>query len=611
MKIPFHTLRLRLSVSRRQLSIVNCQLKTSFFSSSLQGIARTSSVSALVSIVGCSIVFLSSCAPSLPHDAVPAAEAVTLSPSYADAVLPPNIAPVTFRIEADGDAFLTHFYTAADARGIVVCGADVCPSVKAWHRLLASAAGDSLRTAVYVRRDGRWTAAPVRSNYVAPEPCDDYIAYRLIQPGYVEYEHIRICQRTVADYDQRVLYDNTPFSVSASSGQCVNCHSFRDYNRAGEMQLHLREHLAGTLICRGDDIQKVNLKTDSTLSAGVYPAWHPTQPLIAYSVNSTGQAFHTRDPQKIEVIDYGSDLILYDLDAGTVTPIADAADDYETFPAWSPDGRWLYYTSAHYEQQTSDIDAELNTAYQSLRYNLYRRSFDAATRRFGPAELVYDAAADGLSAAVPRLSPDGRWLLFSVASYGQFHIWHHDAHLALLDLSQWQSTSPLSGNNCQLSIVNSQLSSSPSCVNNCQLSIVNYQLSSSPSCANNCQSSIVHSQLSSSPSCANNCQLSIVNCQLPLPPPASYHSWSSNGRWVLFSSRAIDGSYTRLYISYFSPDGQLHAPLLLPQPSPDYYDRLFYSYNVPEWLVAPVRQSRRALTAAASRPARPATFVQK
>ena len=585
--------------SFRQLSIVNCQLsilpKLSIVNCQLS--IKNGRLKALVrqlSIVNCqlSIVFLSSCAPSLPHDAVPAAEAVTLSPSYADAVLPPNIAPVTFRIEADGDAFLTHFYTAADARGIVVCGADVCPSVKAWHRLLASAAGDSLRTAVYVRRDGRWTAAPVRSNYVAPEPCDDYIAYRLIQPGYVEYEHIRICQRTVADYDQRVLYDNTPFSVSASSGQCVNCHSFRDYNRAGEMQLHLREHLAGTLICRGDDIQKVNLKTDSTLSAGVYPAWHPTQPLIAYSVNSTGQAFHTRDPQKIEVIDYGSDLILYDLDAGTVTPIADAADDYETFPAWSPDGRWLYYTSAHYEQQTSDIDAELNTAYQSLRYNLYRRSFDAATRRFGPAELVYDAAADGLSAAVPRLSPDGRWLLFSVASYGQFHIWHHDAHLALLDLSQWQSTSPLSGNNCQLSIVNSQLSSSPSCVNNCQLSIVNYQLSSSPSCA-------------------NNCQLSIVNCQLPLPPPASYHSWSSNGRWVLFSSRAIDGSYTRLYISYFSPDGQLHAPLLLPQPSPDYYDRLFYSYNVPEWLVAPVRQSRRALTAAASRPARPATFVQK
>ena len=577
-----------LSCLRRQLSIVNCQL----------------SILPKLSIVNyqLSIVFLSSCVPSLPHDVVPAAEAVTLSPSYADAVLPPNIAPVTFRIEADGDAFLTHFYTAADARGIVVCGADVRPSVKAWHHLLASAAGDTLRTAVYVRRDGRWAAAPVRSNYVAPEPCDDYIAYRLIQPGYVEYEHIRICQRTVADYDQRVLYDNTPFSVSASSGQCVNCHSFRDYNRAGEMQLHLREHLAGTLICRGDDIQKVNLKTDSTLSAGVYPAWHPTQPLIAYSVNSTGQAFHTRDPQKIEVIDYGSDLILYDLDAGTVTPIADAADDYETFPAWSPDGCWLYYTSAHYEQQTSDIDAELNTAYQSLRYNLYRRSFDAATRRFGPAELVYDAAADGLSAALPRLSPDGRWLLFSVASYGQFHIWHHDAHLALLDLSQWQSTSPVSGNNCQLSVVHSQLPS------NSQLSIVNSQLSSSPSCANNCQLSIVNSQLSSSPSCANNCQLSIVNCQLS---PASYHSWSSNGRWVLFSSRAIDGSYTRLYISYFSPDGQLHAPLLLPQPSPDYYDRLFYSYNVPEWLVAPVRQSRRALTAAASRPARPATFVQK
>lgn len=31
----------------------------------------------------------------------------------------------------------------------------------------------------------------------------------------------------------------------------------------------------------------------------------------------------------------------------------------------------------------------------------------------------------------------------------------------------------------------------------------------------------------------------------------SYHSWSSNGRWIVFSSRRDDGSYTRPYIAWF------------------------------------------------------------
>lgn len=62
----------------------------------------------------------------------------------------------------------------------------------------------------------------------------------------------------------------------------------------------------------------------------------------------------------------------------------------------------------------------------------------------------------------------------------------------------------------------------------------------------------------------------------------SYHSWSSNGRWFVFSSRRIDGLYTRPYFCYVDEQGCTAKPFLLPQKNPNMYDELFFSYNIPE-----------------------------
>lgn len=64
----------------------------------------------------------------------------------------------------------------------------------------------------------------------------------------------------------------------------------------------------------------------------------------------------------------------------------------------------------------------------------------------------------------------------------------------------------------------------------------------------------------------------------------SYHSWSSNGKWVLFSSRRLDGRYTRLYLAHFDMDGHFSKPFLLPQKDPDYNVLRLKSYNIPEFV---------------------------
>jgi hypothetical protein len=353
---------------------------------------------------------------------------------------------------------------------------------------------------------------------VAEEPIDPYISYRIIAPSYVTYEELSIRQREMATFDEQMVYNNMLLSTG-KDGQCINCHSYKNY-KTDNMQFHARQHKGGTLLVTPNEVRKINLKTDSTISAGVYPAWHPTHNFIAYSINDTGQSFHTRNNNKIEVQDLRSDLILYDIDRNEVSFIEHDTLEWEVFPTWSPDGKTLYYCSAHMEiQDYAQREREIIDRYREFQYNIYRKSFNPETLSFGPAELVLDAKAIGKSATFPRVSPDGRYLLFAMGEYGCFHIWHKDADLFLIDLQ----TNEL----CNLEIVNSS-------------------------------------------------------------DVESYHSWSSNGRWMLFTSRRDDGGYTRLYIAYFDENGVAHRPFLLPQRDPYFYEDYYKSYNVPEFMVEPV-----------------------
>ena len=485
------------------------------------------------------MMVMAACSPAVPDEATELGRTARILPDNGGATLPPNIAPLNFEIQEEGEKFVTRL-SSRSGEEIVVGGRTVDIDVDEWHQLLASAVGDTLWTDVYTLQHGEWQHFERMANPVVGDSIDPYITYRLIRPSYVNYEELSLVERNMQNFDERTFYSNMPLSRDGN-GQCANCHVPQRQGQSGRSQFHARQAFGGTVFINGKDISKVNLKTDSTLSTGVYPAWHPTLNLIVYSVNETGQVFHTLDPQKIEVIDYGSDLIVYDLDNNEVRSLTRTGNDYESFPTWSPDGKTLYYISAHHELQGESIDADLDQNYQSLHYNIYARDFDPATHRFGPARLVFDAEALGKSASTPRVSPDGRWLLFSLADYGQFHIWHRSADLCTLNLGTADAPDEQG--------------------------------------------------------------------DLNSPESDSYHSWSSNGRWILFSSRRIDGNYTRLYLSYFDSQGHAHRPVLLPQRRPQHYGELFRSFNAAEWMTRPVGPSPRNLEDALRRDARQARYA--
>ncbi len=64
----------------------------------------------------------------------------------------------------------------------------------------------------------------------------------------------------------------------------------------------------------------------------------------------------------------------------------------------------------------------------------------------------------------------------------------------------------------------------------------------------------------------------------------SLHNWSTNSRWLLFTSRRDDGLYSRLYLAHIDEQGHCTKPFMLPQQNPrHYYQQLLYSYNTPDF----------------------------
>ena len=478
------------------------------------------------------LLLLSSCAghPDVPSSSKEAKSLPAIYPDYCNVTVPYNIAPLNFMLPIDEYEACVARLTMPDGQQQTYGhGVKVQIPESEWQEMLNVSKGKSIKVEVWGQKEGEWLSFSPFEIRVAEEPIDEYVSYRLIEPSYVAWTFMEIAQRNLTSFEETQVFNNEITMNDRSKGQCINCHSYQNY-KTDNMLFHVRLSNSGTVIVNDGKVSRVNLKRDYTISSGVYPSWHPTAKLVAFSTNLTRQGFHTLNPNRLEVYDLASDLILYDVETDSVQVVSTDSTLLEVYPTWSPDGKYLYYCkSVPLPEEMHDKD--IRTTYPKVQYNLYRRSFDVATHGFGDEELVYDAASLDKSATLPRVSPDGRYLLFALGQYGCFHIRHNDADIVCMPLDE---------------VGDGEHQSAPSFLD-----------------------------------------LTNLNSE---GRPDSYASWSSNGHWIMVASRRDDGNYCRVYFSYFH-DGKVEKAFMLPQEDPEYNTFLLKSYNRPEFMVEPVRIS--------------------
>ena len=298
------------------------------------------------------LLLICACSQQLPSDFTQSDKTPQIYPDYVDVTVPVNIAPLTFEMYDQWDEMAVR-YAFGDEE--IICRGDKAqPDIDDWKELAAAAQGKAILVETYACKDGQWTRFKPFNIFVSPDSIDAYISYRLISPSYVSYEELTISQRSLENYDESVIYDNM-LCTEGANGQCINCHNYQQYN-PDRMQFHARHNMGGTIVTYDGKVRKINMRNDSILSAGVYPAWHPELPLIVYSTNKTRQNFHVTDPNKIEVYDTESDLIAYDVVKNEVTNIENDPNELEVFPFWAPDGKSVYYCSARFEYPDSNME---------------------------------------------------------------------------------------------------------------------------------------------------------------------------------------------------------------------------------------------------------------
>lgn len=427
-------------------------------------------------------------------------------PDYIGVTIPDGIAPLNFNM-TDADVDRVDVTVKGNKGGeLHANGAYADFDIDEWHALTAQNKGGRLTLTVCARKDGKWLQYKDFDIYVSPYAMDEYgVTYRRIAPGYEVGGDIGIYQRDIHTFDEYAI-----MRESAVPGRCFNCHT---PNRTDPRQLTLqiRGEGGGTLVQLADGQQRwLNTKTDSTKAAGSYAYWHPSGNYCAYATNSVHQSFFVGRGQRIEAYHEFSNVIVLDVRTNELilTPELMTTTDLEIFPAFSPDGKYLYYSTS----KACRVPAE----YEKVKCSVCRIPFDAGTGTFGhEVDTLLNGPKDDCSYTLVRPSYDGRWLMYCVTSRSNFPVFHPDADLWLMDMKTGE-TRPLKEAN------------------------------------------------------SDNTD--------------SYHNWSDNSHWFVFSSKREDGMFARLYFASIDEEGRVTKPFLMPQRNPKkYYREMFDSYNVPDF----------------------------
>ena len=439
-----------------------------------------------------------------------------ITPDYTGVTIPRNIAPLNFYIDNDSIDLLDVIVKGAKGEVLTSNGTYADFDIDKWHLLTGQ--NDSLQITVRARKGGEWIEYSPFPIYISSDSLGEWgVTYRLIPPGYETYGLMGLYQRDLSNFNESPIVEN-----NSVDGDCMNCHTTNRTDPAS-FTFHIRGEHGTTVVGHNGETDLLAPRNQELGGGMVYPYWHPSGRYIVYSTNQTHQNFHQLKNRRVEVYDDKSDIIIYRPATREILldSIVATKEHLENYPVFSPDGKWLYFCSAN------RVDS-IWKQYQDVKYNVCRIGFDPESGKLGSqVDTIINARIMGKSANMPRLSYDGRYLLYTVSDYGCFPIWHPEADLWMMNLE--------SGETYPLAEANSA-------------------------------------------------------------DAESFHNWSLNSRWILFTSRRHDGLYTQLYFAHIDENGKASKPFRLPQKNPKEWDvESVNSFNTPDFAKSPIDLIKRGI----------------
>ncbi len=363
------------------------------------------------------ITLLVGCTPT-PQDVRQSDDLPPIYPDYCEVTIPQNIAPLNFLLRADCEAIEVK---AGDVT-VNAKGNEAVFDIDDWKELMEQSVGKKIEVSVTALIDGQWIAYRQFHWQVVADKVDPYLTYRLIEPDYEIYSRLQIQQRCVENFEVNAIghYEQL-------ENRCMNCHTFANQSPDLSM-MYVRGQNGGAILNRKGELSKLNIP------GSVYFGFSPTGRYITYSTQKIVPAFHRLASKRLEVYDATSNVFVADMEQRKIisSPLLSDSLKFETFPTFSPDGKYIYYCAADSVVLPRDI--------KQLQYSLVRIGFDEKTGTIGhQVDTLVKARSQGAanrlsSVCHPRISPDGRYLLYTVAHYGTFPIWHPEADLQLMDL---------------------------------------------------------------------------------------------------------------------------------------------------------------------------------
>jgi len=329
------------------------------------------------------LLFFSSCNSAGDQNVTDLKCEPAIEPDYSGVTIPYNIAPMNFIIHEKGDHFKIRI-KSPHGKDLLLKSKDgiVDIPVRSWRKILSLNRGGVLDIYITsVEKEGKLLKYDPVHIKISDERIDPYLVYRLLYPGYEFWRELKIEQRSTESFRKSSVAEN-----QLLNDNCINCHSFSG-NDPDKLLLHVRGSVGGTYFFNGQEVSRKALQAGDMPANTVYPSWHPSGNYVAFSSNKTVQSFHMHSEKNIDVYDLFSSLVIYDTRTNEISFCGNRDTDYmETFPCWSPDGNYLYYCRTEQVKEKFDIK---QVRYDLVRKSFDQKSgvFGPAEMIFNASEI--------------------------------------------------------------------------------------------------------------------------------------------------------------------------------------------------------------------------------